>query len=139
VGARTANGAPAPRAAVAPAPAPPLIAREEVVAAVRTRAELGERMEPEVLDAFLDRIEQAVIARVDQQLDLRTRGMTRLRSRDKHASSVTLPVAICSLIFGIPLSGIAAGTADLPGLIVAWAGIAAVNFAVALGRDRDKS
>jgi hypothetical protein len=116
-----------------------MIAREEVVAAVRTRAELGERMEPEVLDAFLDRIEQAVIARVDQQIDLRASGRARLRARERHASSVALPVAICSLIFGIPLSGIAAGTAELPGLVVAWAGIAAVNLAVALGRDRDKS
>ncbi len=42
-------------------------------------------------------------------------------------------MAICSLIFGIPLSAIAAGTSGLAGLIVAWVGIAAVNAAVNAG------
>jgi hypothetical protein len=115
-------------------PAPPIAQREELAAAVQTRAELGERMEPEVLDAFLARIEQAVIARVDQQVDLRMRGVVRGRSRERHSSSVGLPVAICSLIFGIPLSAIAAAAGDLPGLVVAWLGIAAVNVAVNAGR-----
>src|SRR5687768_7914071 len=70
-------------ATIAP-PAPPLIAREELAAAVETRAELGERMEPEVLDAFLARIEQAVVTRVDQQMDLRMRGPARVRSKERH-------------------------------------------------------
>ena len=135
VGSRVANGSPAPRRAAAPVQAAPPVPREEVVAAVRTRAELGERMEPEVLDAFLDRIEQSLITRVDQQIDLRARGMGRLRSREKHGSSVSVPVAICSLIFGIPLTAISADISGLAGLIVSWAGIAVVNVAVNLRRN----
>lgn len=105
----------------------PMVQREEVAAAVSARTELGERLEPEVLDTFVDRIESAVIARVDERVDaqLRRRGV-----RMKAPEDPTLPVAICSLIFGIPISAISAGIADLPGLAVAWLGIAAVNFAV---------
>ena len=120
--------------ATAPPPAPPLVARDDLAAAVETRAELGERMEPEVLDAFLARIEQAVVTRVDQQMDLRMRGPARVRSKNSHGPSAAVPVAICSLIFGIPLSAVAADGGGLPGLIVAWAGIAVVNIAVNAGR-----
>ncbi len=41
-----------------------------------------------------------------------------------------------SLGVGIPISAISAGIADLPGLIVAWAGIASVNVANALANRR---
>ena len=44
-----------------------------------------------------------------------------------------MTLAICSLIFGIPISGVAvaAGThpAGLPGLLVVWAAIAVINVA----------
>lgn len=118
------------RAGVAPA----MVPREEVAAAIAARTELGERLEPEVLDTFVERIESAVITRVDERIDaqLRRRGI-----KMKSPESPTLPVAICSLIFGIPLSAIAAGTADLPGLAVAWLGIAAVNIAVNLRKKDD--
>jgi hypothetical protein len=117
-----------------PAPTPPVVPREEVAAAIAARAELGERLEPEVLDTFVARIEAAVITRVDERIDaqLRKHGV-----RTKPPESPSLPVAICSLIFGIPLSAIAAGSSGLAGLAVAWLGIAAVNIAVNLRKRSD--
>jgi hypothetical protein len=35
------------------------------------------------------------------------------------------------MALGIPISAIAGGIADVPGLVVSWAGIAAVNLAYA--------
>ena len=107
---------------------PSLIPREELAAAVAARAELGDRMEPEVLDTFLARIESAVVRRVDEQVDARLRGISRLRKGGRPVA--TVPVAVCSLIFGIPLSAVAGEEGGFAGLLVCWAGIAAVNFAV---------
>lgn len=114
-----------------PSPPPPL-PREELAAALAVRNELGERMEPEVIDAFLARVERTLMARVDARIDERLKDYPKAR-RDDGA----LPLAICSLIFGIPLTAIAAGTVGLVGLIVCWVGIAAVNVAYAArGRRR---
>ena len=119
------------RPAVGPAAAnssasAPTLPREELHAAVAARRELGERMEPEVIDAFLSRVEGAVTARIDTQVAERLRTLPRVR-RGRDGSA--LPLAICSLIFGIPLTAIAGDVAELPGLICVWAGIAAVNLA----------
>ena len=84
-------------------------------------------MEPEVLDTFLARVESAVVRRVDEQVDARLRGVSRLR---KGGPIAAVPVAVCSLIFGIPLSAVAGEEAGFAGLLVCWTGIAAVNFAV---------
>ena len=121
----SAPGVSAPPRAVA---GPPIATREELAAAVAARAELGDRMEPEVLDTFLARIESAVVRRVDEQVDARLRGISRPRTGGGPVA--TVPVAVCSLIFGIPLSAVAGEEAGFAGLLVCWAGIAAVNFAV---------
>jgi hypothetical protein len=106
----------------------PPLPREDLAAAVAVRNELGERMEPEVVDAFMARVESAMTARVDALLAQRLRGFPRARRDDGSA----LPLAICSLVFGIPLTAISAGIAGLPGLIACWAGIATVNIAFGL-------
>jgi hypothetical protein len=103
--------------------AQPGIPREEVSVAIETRRELGEELEPQVIDGFLERVGQAIDERVDQRLEKRgSRGQA------------TVGLATMSLLFGIPLSGIGAGTSGLAGLLVVWAGIVAVNFAYALRR-----
>jgi hypothetical protein len=103
----------------------PPLPREDLAAAVAVRNELGDRMEPAVVEAFIARIEHAVTARVDAHLSQRLHGLPRAH----HENSGALPLAICSLVFGIPLTAIAAGIADLPGLVACWAGIAAINLA----------
>jgi hypothetical protein len=109
------------------------VQREEVAAAIAARTELGDRLEPEVLDTFLDRIEAAVINRVDAQVDARLRGRGVRTKQQK--DNPGLPVAICSLIFGIPISAITTENAGLGGLLIAWLGIAAVNIAVNLRKN----
>lgn len=37
-------------------------------------------------------------------------------------------LAVTSMVLGIPISAIAAGNAGLPGLLIAWVAIVAVNF-----------
>lgn len=125
-----------PRTVPVAASTAPIATRQEVATALATREELGSSLEPEVIDAFIARIEAAVVTRVDQEVDARLRGRGSAVARAKQVREVALPVAICSLVFGIPLSAIAAGTTGLPGLIVAWAGIAGVNAAVNLGIKR---
>ena len=44
------------------------ISREDVASAVGARRELGEDLEPEVIDAFLEKVERAIDTRVDAQL-----------------------------------------------------------------------
>jgi hypothetical protein len=99
------------------------IPRQEVSVAIETRRELGEELEPHVIDGFLERVGTAIDERVDQRLQKRGSG-----------DRGTIGLAVFSLAFAIPLTGIAAGTSGLAGLLVVWAGIVAVNFAYALRR-----
>jgi hypothetical protein len=100
------------------------IPREEVSLAVETRREVGEDLEPHVIDAFLERVGAAIDERVDQ----------RIAGRRRSGGPAAMGLAVISLVFAIPLTGIGGGTAGLAGLLVVWAGIVAVNFAYALRR-----
>lgn len=58
---------------------------------------------------------------------------------DRHAVShegYPVGLAYASLGLGIPISAVAGGTAGVVGLVVAWAGIAAVNIAAVIGARR---
>jgi hypothetical protein len=103
----------------------PRITRDDVTSMVGARRELGEDMEPAVVDAFLDRVEAAVEARAAER---------RPTPRTGSGSGERLALAIVSLGTGIPITAIAAEAADALGIAIAWAGIAAVNFA--FGRQR---
>jgi hypothetical protein len=99
------------------------IPRDEVSVAIETRREVGEELEPHVIDGFLERVGTAIDERVDQRLQKRDSG-----------DRGTIGLAVFSMGFAIPLSAIASGTSGLAGLLVVWAGIVAVNFAYALRR-----
>jgi hypothetical protein len=101
--------------------------RADVEAALHVRRELGTDYEPALVDAFAERIERAVEARVDARLAEARAG----RKHDGDMDSKQLALGITSLALGIPLSAIAAGTADTAGLLAAWAGIVGVNWAYA--------
>jgi hypothetical protein len=111
--------------------ADPELTREDVVSAVGARRELGRDMEPEVVDAFLDRVERGIDARVDRRLDARARPARR----GSRGRSEGLALAIVSLGTGIPITAIAGETAGLPGLIAAWAGIVGVNVVFRQAHD----
>lgn len=96
--------------------------RDEVSVAIEARRELGQELEPQVIDGFLERVGHAIDERVDQRLKKRGGGGEEIR------------LAVVSMLFGIPLTGIGAGTTGLAGLVVVWAGIVLVNVAYALRR-----
>jgi hypothetical protein len=99
--------------------------RDELAAVIEARREVGKELEPELVDGFLERVGKAIDERVDQRLHRRaSQGEGRGR----------MGLAAVSLLFGIPLTGIGAGTTGLAGLVVVWLGIVLVNFAYALRR-----
>jgi hypothetical protein len=103
--------------------AQPELPREEVTVAIETRRELGQELEPQVIDSFLERVGNAIDERVDRRLKMRGGG-----------GEEGIRLAVVSLLFGIPLTGIGAGTTGLAGLVVVWLGIVLVNLANALRR-----
>lgn len=99
----------------------PLVPRDEARATLAARRELGEEFDEQLVDAFVEKVERRLEPRL------------RKPARDERGRG-SFELAICSLIFGIPLSGIAAGTAGLTGLLVAWLGIVLVNTVFSLRR-----
>ena len=108
------------------------VGREDVEALLEVRRELGPSYDAALVDSFADRMERAIAERVDAQLAERRHQRQQVDSRD----SKQLALGIVSLGCGIPITAIAAGISDLPGIIVAWSGIAVVNIAYALGGRR---
>jgi hypothetical protein len=102
------------------------ITRDDVESAVAARQELGDEMEPAVIDAFLDKVDRAVEARAAAEA-----GKKRYHD-DPDGTSLVL--AIVSLGTGIPITAIAADAGGVQGIIVAWAGIVGVNLAQRLKR-----
>ena len=79
---------------------------EELHSAIGTRRELGEEMEPAVIDAFVARIEQRLVER-DGASDL---ALMRKREHQKE-------MVLASMGISIPLLAIAAIFTGLPGVI----------------------
>lgn len=83
-------------------------------------------MEPAVIDAFADRMERAIEARVDTRLA--ERGPRRPAARDDRADLI-LPVV--SLGVAIPLTAIAAAVSGFLAVLIVWLGLVGVNWAYA--------
>jgi hypothetical protein len=96
------------------------ISREDVSSLVEARRELGPDMEPELIDAFLDRVDAAVEQRAKEKRPLPSIDDGR---------GERLALSIVSLGTGIPITAIAAEQGGVQGIIVAWLGIVGVNFA----------
>jgi hypothetical protein len=93
--------------------------REELRAAIGAREELGAELEPQVIDAFVERIERRIAEAARE----------RAPARRKDRSDLSLALAIVSLGISIPVTAIAAVQAGLAGILVVWAGIVLVNVA----------
>ena len=61
------------------------------------------------------------------------------RADIRRGNSHRFVLGIVSLGAGIPISGIAGGYGDVPGLVVAWAGIVGVNAVFAWGNRRRRA
>jgi len=98
--------------------------RDELEAAIAARRELGREHEPEVADAFLDRIEKQIDARVEEQL-ARNRYAPQRRAGDPDWAAALL--GISSLGIGIGATGAATSQGQGWVAAVAWVAIIFVN------------
>jgi hypothetical protein len=89
--------------------------REELEAAIGARKELGVELEPAVIDAFVERIEQRIAQRD-------TASENELKRRREHQKEMVLG----SMGLSIPLLAIAAIFTGLAGVIVVMAALAVV-------------
>ena len=93
--------------------------RHDVEATLAARRELG----PEYDDHFIDTLTERLVQRARQEVQ-RTPA-----PRQGLAADQRVAIAICSLVFGIPLVAIATGIANVPGLIIVCVMILGINFA----------
>jgi hypothetical protein len=98
-----------------------MVEREDVRAAIEARKELGEEMEPQVIDAFLERIEQRLEKRAPAQ---------------PAEHRMITPLALGSLGAGVGVTAVSTGmeTGGVIVAIIAWVCIAIVNVAYARWR-----
>ena len=97
------------------------VSREELEVAMHARQELSAEHEPEIVDAFLERVGNAIDARVDERV--------AQREEDDGYDAGAIGVAIGSIALGIPVTAVAGNAAGLAGVIAAWIGIGFVNLA----------
>jgi hypothetical protein len=81
--------------------------KDEVRAAIKARGELGEEMEPAIVDAFVERIERRLAERAGDS----ERALKRKRDHQKE-------MVLGSMGIAVPLLAIAAVFAGLAGVVV---------------------
>ncbi|WP_179382325.1 hypothetical protein [Streptomyces sp. SA15] len=126
--------------------------KKELNATLRARRELGEEYESALVDSFLEKVDQRIDGAVERQLRRQLAEQQMVVARGSRSPQPTdswgerFGFGIVSLVLAVPLSAIGGGVADLPGLLVAWAGIVGVNVVQAtrtnpglFGRRRRKS
>ncbi|MEW2448921.1 hypothetical protein AB0896_15335 [Streptomyces parvulus] len=107
--------------------------KKELDATLQTRRELGEEYESALVDSFLEKVDQRIDGAVERRVrrQLAEQQMTTAREsrspRPTDSFGERFGFGIVSLVLAVPLSAIGGGVADLPGLLVAWAGIVGVN------------
>ena len=101
--------------------------RHELEATLAAREEIGDELEPQLVDRFADRIEQEIDRRAKEQA-------YRQRPRSPGHNAPMIPLALGSLGLAIPLLGIAGGTAGFPGILVVCLAIVLVNLFWSFGR-----
>ncbi|NSC22110.1 hypothetical protein FM076_13285 [Streptomyces albus subsp. chlorinus] len=114
--------------------------KKELDATLQTRRELGPEYEDELIDSFLEKVEQRLDTVVDKRVrrQLAEQQMMAARGTSATRPQQTSPVypdglgarlglAVASLVLAIPLSAIAVVNAGMTGLLTCWAGIVAVN------------
>ena len=97
-----------------------MIEPDELRATIEARREVGQELEPELIDSFVERIERRV-----KELESSRRPV----KRDSGSEEKTLALAIVSLAAAIPLTAIGVTQAGLVGLAIVWIGIVLVNLA----------
>jgi hypothetical protein len=94
--------------------------RHELEATLAAREEIGEELEPQLVDRFADRIEA--------EIDRRAKAKAPHPFPRAGHNAPMIPLALGSLGLAIPLMGIAGGTAGFPGVLVVCIAIVLVNL-----------
>ncbi|MEV6106192.1 hypothetical protein AB0M28_15950 [Streptomyces sp. NPDC051940] len=109
--------------------------KKELNATLHARRELGPEYEDELVDGFLEKVQDRIDGSIDQRMRRQAaeqqmvvaRGTgTPARSGDSTYAE-RYGFATVTMVLAVPLSAIGAGTEGLSGLLVAWAGIVGVN------------
>ena len=103
--------------------------REELEAAVAARKELGREREPEIVEAFLARVEKQIDARVDERL-------ARRHHRGGGPDWAAAILGMASLGIGIGATGAATSQGQGWVAAVAWLAIVVVNLLYYQSRSR---
>ncbi|MFE5869177.1 hypothetical protein ACFQ6V_11045 [Streptomyces roseifaciens] len=110
--------------------------KKDLAATLETRKELGPEYEEELVEAFLEKVDRKLDAEIDRRVRRQSAEMQMAVARgarphfDEHGPGgfgERFGFAAVSLVLAIPLSAIAVVNAELPGLLVSWAGIVGVN------------
>lgn len=99
--------------------------RRDAEAALDSYVEMGPQWQSEIVDSFLTRVDATMNQQWQESEYLRQRKLLQDRAAQKGRTREL----VLALVFAIPLTGIAS-TVGLLGMIVCWAGIAAVVFAI---------
>ena len=92
-----------------------LVRKDELEASIEARKELGEELEPALVDAYVERIER----RLAERAELDAKGVERRREHQKE-------LVLGSMGIGVPLLAIAAIFTGLAGVIVVCAALAVI-------------
>ncbi|MEU5363480.1 hypothetical protein ABZ354_08310 [Streptomyces sp. NPDC005925] len=107
--------------------------KKELDATLQARRELGEEYESALVDSFLEKVDQRIDGAVERRVRRQFAEQQMVAARDSRSPGATdswgerFGFGIVSLVLAVPLSAIGGGVAELPGLLVAWAGIVGVN------------
>src|SRR6266545_7104758 len=94
--------------------------RHEAEATLAARHEVGEGLEPQLVDHFVERVEQ--------EIERRAQELAAQRRPSRSHQAPMIPLALGSLGIGIPLLGVAGATAGFPGVIAICLAIVLVNL-----------
>ncbi|MFG2584378.1 hypothetical protein [Streptomyces malaysiensis] len=121
--------------------------KQELDAALQTRKELGAEYESELVDSFMEKVEQRFNDTADRHVrrQLAEQQMATARGARPYATGTQpdqshglgvgerFAFVGVSLVLAIPLSAIGVVNEGLPGLLITWAGIFGVNAVHAMG------
>jgi hypothetical protein len=99
---------------------------KDLEAMVAARHDLDPTYEPALVEAFLERVDQAVDKRVEAEL----------KAREGEGFDKELVYSTMGL--GIPITVVAGIFGDVYGIAAAWAGIVGVNLSAAWGARRKR-
>ncbi|WP_336206530.1 hypothetical protein [Nonomuraea sp. LPB2021202275-12-8] len=101
--------------------------REDLQATLAARRDLGPEYESALVDSLVERLDATIAARVHAELQMRG----AVPPKQKSSGNAMIPIALGSMGIGIPLTAVAAGTAGVVGLMIAWVSIIVINVAAA--------